>query len=247
MCPSLRTGCQPAPARLATVLSVTAPVPAFALASPVVCRAHTCEEQQKHPAEEHARLCSGHCVLVSAGVRRRDLFCCSLLTWDPRQWYCSCAFLHPHSSLHATSLGCVCRKWLRRRLPHSQQATPHIAGPLCPSLLLRNHDCPARTRTHRNAFAFGENPSGPTNPFIGTGDFALSATTDTTAGDSSWALFLFHWAFSAAAATIMAGAIAERMTMGVYLGYTCMMTTLVSFGGGGQSRLRPAPGMCVLV
>lgn len=102
----------------------------------------------------------------------------------------------------------------------------------------RDDDC-CSTLTHRNAFAFGENPSGPTNPFIGTGDFALSATTDATAGDSSWALFLFHWAFSAAAATIMAGAIAERMTMGVYLGYTCMMTTLVRRGGetGGAAGL----------
>lgn len=79
----------------------------------------------------------------------------------------------------------------------------------------------------RNALAFGENSSGKANPFIGIGDFALSHTTDHTGGDSSWAMFLFHWAFSAAAATIMAGAIAERMTMQVYMGYTCLMTTLV--------------------
>jgi Amt family ammonium transporter len=82
----------------------------------------------------------------------------------------------------------------------------------------------------RNALAFGENHSGYATPFIGVGDFALSHTTDRTVGDSSWSLFLFHWAFSAAAATIMAGAIAERMTMQVYLGYTCLMTTLVSEG-----------------
>lgn len=109
---------------------------------------------------------------------------------------------------------------------HTQQA-PLL--PLPPAVMTT-----AAPRTHRNAFAFGESPSRPTNPFIGTGDFALSATTDTTAGDSSWALFLFHWAFSAAAATIMAGAIAERMTMGVYLGYTCMMTTLVRGGEGAR-------------
>lgn len=80
----------------------------------------------------------------------------------------------------------------------------------------------------RNALAFGENAYGTANPFVGAGDFALSKTTDGTTGDSSWALFLFHWAFCAAAATIMAGAVAERMTLIVYIGYTCMMTTIVS-------------------
>jgi ammonia channel protein AmtB len=83
----------------------------------------------------------------------------------------------------------------------------------------------------RNALAFGENHKGYATPFIGTGDFALAHTTDRTVGDASWSMFLFHWAFSAAAATIMAGAIAERMTMQVYLGYTCLMTTLVRLRG----------------
>lgn len=83
----------------------------------------------------------------------------------------------------------------------------------------------------RNALAFGETHHDTAHPFIGTGDFALSNTTDQTQGDSSWSMFLFHWAFSAAAATIMAGAVAERMTLLVYLGYTCLMTTLVSVHG----------------
>jgi ammonia channel protein AmtB len=30
----------------------------------------------------------------------------------------------------------------------------------------------------------------------------------------------------------MAGAVAERMTLIVYLGYTCLMTTIVSTGRG---------------
>lgn len=94
--------------------------------------------------------------------------------------------------------------------------------------------CSGSTVTHavccRNALAFGENSAGTANPFIGAGDFAMSKTDDYSVGDRSWSLFLFHWAFSAAAATIMAGAVAERMTLLVYLGYTCMMTTLVSAG-----------------
>lgn len=83
----------------------------------------------------------------------------------------------------------------------------------------------------RNGLAFGESPSGQNNGFIGTGDFALSNTTDSTWGDSSWALFLFHWAFSAAAATITAGAVAERITLLVYLGYTCAMSGWVRARG----------------
>jgi Amt family ammonium transporter len=79
-----------------------------------------------------------------------------------------------------------------------------------------------------NGFAFGENRNGTSNPFIGSGDFALSNTKTNTRSDSSWHLFFFHWAFSAAAATIVAGAVAERIAFECYMGYTCLMTSFVS-------------------
>eukprot|EP00879_Flechtneria_rotunda_P018566 GHRR01019481.1.p1 GENE.GHRR01019481.1~~GHRR01019481.1.p1 ORF type:complete len:451 (+),score=88.92 GHRR01019481.1:262-1614(+) len=77
-----------------------------------------------------------------------------------------------------------------------------------------------------NGFAFGE-VNGSANPFIGAGDFALSSTNSSTRTDSSYHLFFFHWAFSAAAATIMAGAVAERIALECYMGYTCLMTGFV--------------------
>jgi hypothetical protein len=89
---------------------------------------------------------------------------------------------------------------------------------------------PAASKQHHNSngFAFGENSAGYSNPFIGTGDFALSNTKTNTRSDSSWHLFFFHWAFSAAAATIVAGAVAERIAFECYMGYTCLMTSFVS-------------------
>jgi Amt family ammonium transporter len=80
--------------------------------------------------------------------------------------------------------------------------------------------------TCRNAFAFGE-INGKSNPFIGVGDFALSATRADTKSPSSYHVYFFHWAFSAAAATITAGAVAERVAMGGYMGYTLLMTGFV--------------------
>jgi Amt family ammonium transporter len=80
--------------------------------------------------------------------------------------------------------------------------------------------------TPRNGFAFGES-NGRSNPFIGSGDFALSATNSYTRGSSSYYIYFFHWAFSAAAATITAGAVAERVAMGAYMGYTLLMTGFV--------------------
>lgn len=99
------------------------------------------------------------------------------------------------------------------------------------NILLKNLlDCAVGTMAWfllGNGFAFGENSKGYANPFIGVGDFALSNTTTNTRSDSSWHLFFFHWAFSAAAATIVAGAVAERVAFECYMGYTCLMTSFV--------------------
>ncbi|KAI8468134.1 MAG: putative amt protein [Monoraphidium minutum] len=77
-----------------------------------------------------------------------------------------------------------------------------------------------------NGLAFGE-AGGRANGFIGTGDFALSATDQSTRTQSAYHLFFFHWAFSAAAATIVAGAVAERITFLSYGAYSCIMSGFV--------------------
>eukprot|EP00878_Enallax_costatus_P025329 GHUV01027097.1.p1 GENE.GHUV01027097.1~~GHUV01027097.1.p1 ORF type:complete len:471 (+),score=64.51 GHUV01027097.1:207-1619(+) len=107
----------------------------------------------------------------------------------------------------------------------------HIRVKNSMNILLKNLlDCSIGTLTWYllgNGFAFGENTSGMSNPFIGSGDFALSQTKANTTDDSSWHMFFFHWAFSAAAATIVAGAVAERVAFECYMGYTCLMTGFV--------------------
>lgn len=72
------------------------------------------------------------------------------------------------------------------------------------------------------AFAYGE--SG--NSFIGHSNFAL-AGIDKTGGDFDWSLYLFQWAFAAAAATIVSGSVAERTQFASYLGYSIFLTAFV--------------------
>ena len=73
---------------------------------------------------------------------------------------------------------------------------------------------------------------GGSNPFIGTGDFALyslrptAGVTDPIA-ISDWASFLFQWAFAAAAATIVSGSVAERTSFIAYILYSVFLTSFV--------------------
>ena len=60
------------------------------------------------------------------------------------------------------------------------------------------------------------------NSFIGSGNWALSETHF-----SNWQFFLFQWAFSAAAATIVSGSVAERTHFGAYLAYSFLLTAFV--------------------
>ena len=66
-------------------------------------------------------------------------------------------------------------------------------------------------------FAYG--PEG-NNPFIAAGDHALYNYSD-------WEGWLFQWAFAAAAATIVSGAMAERTAFSAYLIYSVVLTGFV--------------------
>jgi len=68
------------------------------------------------------------------------------------------------------------------------------------------------------AFAFGGmNPDSPNKSFVGSTNFFLMGVDD-------MAFWLFQYAFSAAAATIVAGTLAERCQMVAYLCYSVLLT-----------------------
>jgi len=68
------------------------------------------------------------------------------------------------------------------------------------------------------AFAFGDS-SNP-NSFVGTTNFFLMDVED-------YAFWMFHYAFSAASATIVAGTLAERCQMAAYLCYSLLLAGFV--------------------
>jgi Amt family ammonium transporter len=72
-------------------------------------------------------------------------------------------------------------------------------------------------------FAFGQTEGHKPNSFIGSGNFAMKDIS--SPGDI--AFFLFQWAFSAAAATIVSGSVAERTKFVAYLGYSFFLTAFV--------------------
>ena len=74
--------------------------------------------------------------------------------------------------------------------------------------------------------AYGKDGDGKSSSFIGAGSFFL-AKGDADEGFTSWAFFLFQWAFAAAAATITSGSMAERTAFQAYLGYSVFLTAFV--------------------
>ena len=72
------------------------------------------------------------------------------------------------------------------------------------------------------AFAYGV--SDASNQFIGLGNFALNKLPEAGYGHADW---FFQFAFAAAAATIVAGALAGRTKYSAYLIYTVVVTGLI--------------------
>ncbi|GIL84989.1 hypothetical protein Vretifemale_13617 [Volvox reticuliferus] len=71
------------------------------------------------------------------------------------------------------------------------------------------------------AYGIGDKPNG----FIGDALFGLArySSHQTVTGTGEWTSWFFQWAFCATAATIPAGAVAERFNFNAYLGYSIFL------------------------
>jgi len=81
-------------------------------------------------------------------------------------------------------------------------------------------------------YGFAYDADGPGNPFIGVGksNFALSGLTDYDGAQNKgydWIMWFFQYAFAAAAATIVSGAVAERCQLAAYLIYSFCITGFI--------------------
>jgi len=72
-----------------------------------------------------------------------------------------------------------------------------------------------------NAFAYGDAISSGNGWFLGTTGFFFSMETS-----GEYASWLFNWAFVATAATIVSGAVAERINFRVYVGFAMLLGVL---------------------
>ena len=87
---------------------------------------------------------------------------------------------------------------------------------------------------------YGDSAGG----FIGTSNFFLSEVPISIDGAFGYVDFLFQLMFAAAAATIVAGAVAERLKFSTYIIYSCIMTAIIypisghwHWGGGWLSQM----------
>ena len=94
------------------------------------------------------------------------------------------------------------------------------------------------------AIGFGLMYGSSAGGFIGTDNFLLSNLDPADMNGYSWVDFLFQLMFAAAAATIVSGAVAERLKFKSYLVYSAVMTAFIypisghwMWGGGWLSEL----------
>jgi len=88
--------------------------------------------------------------------------------------------------------------------------------------------------------AMGDSPSR----FIGTSMFGLVASDFEDGSGYTYGSWLFQWAFAATTATIVSGAVAERVTLTAYLTYSISLTAfiypvVVQNGWGGNGLFSP--------
>jgi len=69
-------------------------------------------------------------------------------------------------------------------------------------------------------FAYGTDVGG----FIGSDNFAISKITNESGGWQNW---FFQWAFTGAAATIVAGSVCERAKIEAYFCYSIVLTVFI--------------------
>jgi len=89
-------------------------------------------------------------------------------------------------------------------------------------------------------FAMGDAPSR----FIGGSNFGLMAEDFEDGSGYAYGSWLFQWAFAATTATIVSGAVAERVTLTAYIVYSCCLIgfiypVVVQMGWGGNGFFSP--------
>jgi len=102
------------------------------------------------------------------------------------------------------------------------------------NILLKNllDACMGALSWYLFGYGFAYDVDGSPNSFIGVGSthFALSGIDDTTTTHQmgkDWIAWYFQFAFAAAAATIVSGAVAERCKLSAYLIYTVVITGFI--------------------
>ncbi|KIZ07862.1 Ammonium transporter 1 member 3 [Monoraphidium neglectum] len=136
-----------------------------------------------------------------------------------------------HTSVgHVATRICVPNAMTKHQAGFACLCAGHVRVKNAGNILMKNVvDCSVGTLAWYllgNGFAFGQS-NGRANPFIGTGNFALNSVSFTGVDGEGYPQFFFHWAFSAAATTIVSGAVAERISFGTYMLYSCFMSSLV--------------------
>lgn len=71
--------------------------------------------------------------------------------------------------------------------------------------------------------AFGDDYNG----LIGTSNFALRYSDGSQFSAEEYASFFFQWAFASTAATILSGAVADRIRLVAYIVFSCFLAAFI--------------------